>query len=163
MTLSRQDTAAAHARHRAKHDARAWTDLADLFVERGTYHEPFFGEIQGREAIREFLRRSMDGLDDWEFPLQWTVVDEGRVVTQWFNRLPNRRRDGSPFQFTGISTFTYDDEGMILSQEDMYDRAEAVRVLAEARSPVLERIGGMMSFASGPMLRVAQRISGFSL
>ncbi len=162
MTLSRPDTETAYARHRALHDARAWTDLADLFAEDGVYAEPFFGEIRGREPIRGFLRQSMAGLDAWEFPLQWTVIGEGRVVTQWHNRLPSRRRDGSPFEFRGISNIAYDDDGMITRQDDTYDRVEALRVIAEARSPVLERLNTTLVRAGSPLFGLAKRITGFS-
>ncbi len=160
MTLCREDTAAAYARHRALHDARRWTDLADLFRPDGSYSEPFFGRIEGRESIREFLRVSMSNLEDWVFPVDWTVVDEGRVVTQWRNRLPKSRRDGRPFEFSGISNLVYDDEGMIVLQEDTYDRVEAVRVLTEARSSVLERVGNVANMVGGPVVEVIKRVTG---
>lgn len=162
VTLSREDTAAAYARHRTLHEARRWTDLADLFAEDGRYWEPFFGELNGREAVRDFLRESMAGLEEWVFPITWTAIDEGRVVTQWFNRLPNPRRDGTPFQFRGISNIAYDDDGMIVSQEDSYDRIEALRVLAEARSPLLERFNGMVLRTASPMFALAKRVTGFA-
>lgn len=161
MTLSRDETATAYARHQALHEARRWTDLADLFRVEGTYEEPFFGRIEGREAVREFLRVSMRGLDEWTFPIQWVVVGEGRVVTQWFNRLPKLRRDGSPFQFTGITNLLYDDEGMIVSQEDTYDRIAAARVLSEAQSSVLERFNGAVIRAGSPVVALAKRMSGY--
>lgn len=161
MTLSRDETATAYARHQALHEARRWTDLADLFRVEGTYEEPFFGRIAGREAVREFLRVSMRGLDEWTFPIQWVVVGEGRVVTQWFNRLPKLRRDGSPFQFTGITNLLYDDDGMIVSQEDTYDRVAAARVLSEAQSSVLERFNGAVIRAGSPVVALAKRLSGY--
>jgi|GEM_PF-1152130 len=161
MTLSREDTAAAYARHQALHEARRWTDLADLFREDGIYEEPFFGRIEGREAIREFLRVSMRGLDAWVFPIEWKLIGEGRVVTQWFNRLPKTRRDGSPFQFPGISNIAYDDDGLITSQQDIYDRIEAVRVLSEAKSGLLERVGGALERVGGPVVDYAKRLSGY--
>lgn len=161
MSLSREDTAAAYARHRALHEARRWTDLADLFRSDGTYEEPFFGRIEGREEIRDFLRKSMRGLDAWEFPIEWVVVDEGRVVSQWFNRLPQRRRDGSPFQFAGISNIVYDAEGLIVSQSDTYDRISAMRTLSEARSSALERFNGAVLWATSPVLDFAKRVTGY--
>ena len=161
MTLSREDTAAAYARHKAFHDTRRWADLADLFRGDGVYEEPFFGRIEGQGAIRDFLERSMRGLDDWEFPFEWIVVDTNRVVTRWFNLLPQRRRDGSPFQFAGISIILYDDEGLIVSQEDMYDRVEAVRVLTEAKSPLVERFNGSLVRLGAPLVDLAKRLSGF--
>lgn len=139
MTLSREDTQAAFSKHRALHEARKWEGLADLFAEDGSYSEPYFGEIRGREAIRAFLVKSMSGLEAWTFPIEWTVVDEGRVVSHWWNRLPGKRLDGGYFEFPGISTITYDDEGRIVRQLDFYDRVKVLQVVAEARSKVIER------------------------
>ncbi len=162
MTMSRDDTATAYARHRALHEARQWTGLADLFREDGTYEEPFFGRIEGREAIRDFLDKSMRGLEEWVFPIQWVVIDENRVVTQWFNRLPKHRRDGTPFQFLGMTHIVYDDEGMIVLQHDTYDRIDAARVLTEAKSPALERVNGALIRMGTPMVELAKRLSGYA-
>jgi limonene-1,2-epoxide hydrolase len=145
MTLSRAATEAAYRKHRELHEAREWSAIAELFAPDGTYAEPFFGQIRGREAIRAFLVESMAGLEAWTFPLQWIVVDEGRVVTHWFNRLPGQRRGGGYFEFPGISTITYDDEGRIADQLDFYDRLQALQVIAEGRSTVVERtLAGIM-------------------
>ncbi len=139
MTLSRAATEAAYLQHRKLHEARAWGAIAELFAPDACYAEPFFGRVQGREEIRAFLIKSMAGLDEWTFPLQWVVIDEGRVVTHWLNRLPGQRREGGYFEFPGISTITYDDEGRIADQLDFYDRLQALQVIAEARSTVVER------------------------
>ncbi len=160
MTLSREDTQSAYARHRARHEARDWTGLADLFAPEGRYTEPFFGELQGRAAIRDFLSKSMEGLDDWEFPLQWTLVGEGRVVTEWLNRLPGRRPDGSRLEFRGRTHLVYDERGEITLQDDSYDRLEAVRVLAEGRSPLVARFNSAILRAGDPVFRLAKRLTG---
>lgn len=145
MPLSREDTLAAYDRHRALHEARQWAGLADLFAEDASYSEPFFGEIRGREAIRAFLVKSMAGLEAWTFPIEWTVVDENRVVSHWWNRLPGQRRGGGHFEFPGISTITYDDHGQIVRQLDFYDRLRVLQVVAEARSKVVERtVAGLL-------------------
>lgn len=145
MPLSREATHAAYLEHRTLHEARQWASLADLFTEDASYSEPFFGEIHGREAIRAFFVKSMGGLEAWTFPIEWTVVDEGRVVSHWFNRLPKRRRDGGYFEFPGISTITYDDHGKIVRQLDFYDRLRVLQVIAEARSKVVERtVAGLL-------------------
>lgn len=136
--LSRADTAAAFGRHRAIHERGAWGELADLFAVDGTYRDPFFGHIEGREAIRAFLVRSMTGLEEWTFPIHWTNVDEGRVISHWHNRLPGRRRDGSPFEFPGLSVITFRDDGTIHDQTDVYDRGQALQVIAEGRSRAVE-------------------------
>jgi len=162
MTLSRDATEAAFQRHKDAHDARRWTDLADLFREDGIYEEPFFGRIEGRDEIRDFLRRSMRGLDEWVFPLQWIVVAENRVVTQWLNRLPKQRRDGGHFEFAGISNIVYDDEGMIVSQSDIYDRIDAMRVITESKSGLLERVNDTVVRAGTPVVELAKRLTGYA-
>lgn len=139
MTLTRDATEAAYLEHRALHEARQWAAIAELFAEDGVYSEPFFGAIAGREAIRAFLVKSMAGLEEWTFPLESITIDAGRVVTHWWNRLPGRRRDGGYFEFRGISTITYDAQGRIADQLDFYDRFQALHVIAEARSSVVER------------------------
>ena len=85
MPLSIERTRDAYRRHRAIHEAAcrqeaSWSELADLFADEATYQDPFFGPIRGRAAIREFLQRSMSGLEDWTFPILWVAVDEGRLL-----------------------------------------------------------------------------------
>ncbi len=152
MTLSRSDTEAAFRRHRAIHEAAEWPRLAELFAPDATYDDPFFGHIEGRDAIRAFLVRSMTGLEDWTFPIRWTAIDEGRVVTHWYNRLPGRRRDGGYFEFPGVSAITYGDDGLIHNQMDVYDRASALWVIAQGRSRAVERVTSGVRLASEPLL-----------
>jgi limonene-1,2-epoxide hydrolase len=152
MPLSRKETELAYRKHRALHEAAAWPDLADLFAEHATYEDPFFGRISGRDAIRAFLEKSMTGLEDWTFPIQWTAIDEGRVVTHWLNRLPGTRRDGSPFEFPGMSAIAYDEDGLIVSQMDLYDRARALQVIAEARSRAARWMMAGARAAASPVL-----------
>lgn len=165
MPLSTERTRAAYDRHRAIHEAAcrrraAWAELADLFAEDATYQDPFFGRIRGREAIRDFLHRSMSGLEDWTFPILWVALDEGRVVTHWLNRLPGTRRDGTYFEFPGMSAIAFDDEGQIASQMDLYDRVTALRVISEAKVPGLERVVGGAMRLSGPFVDVVHGLVG---
>jgi limonene-1,2-epoxide hydrolase len=148
MTLSREATEAAYLQHRELHEARRWPEIADLFAPDGVYSEPFFGRIEGRDAIRELLVKSMTGLEEWTFPFESITIDAGRVVTHWWNRLPGRRRGGGHFEFRGISTLTYDDDGSIVHQLDFYDRLQCLQVIAEARSGVVERaVAGLVRLA----------------
>ena len=61
-TLSREATAAAFQKHLAARGnyVGSWDALADLFTEDATYWDVFYGEMQGREAIRSFLREAMN-------------------------------------------------------------------------------------------------------
>jgi len=165
MTLSLERTRAAYDRHRAIHEAACrqeapWSRLADLFADDATYQDPFFGRIVGRDAIRDFLERSMTGLEDWTFPILWVTVDEGRAVAHWLNRLPGRRRDGSYFEFPGMSAIAFDDEARIASQMDLYDRVGALRVIGEAKVPGLERVVGGVARLGGPLVETVHGLVG---
>lgn len=160
MLLSKDATAEAYRHHLACHRAGDWAGLADLFATDATYRDPFFGLAEGREAIRDFLIRSMTGLEDWTFPIEWTAIDEGRVVYRWRNTLPVRRRDGRPFDFPGITTLAYDTDGRVTDQTDHYDRAECLQVLAEAKVPGVERAVDGVRWLSSPLVSVVHRWAG---
>lgn len=165
MALSVDRTRTAYQRHRAIHEAAcrqeaSWARLADLFADDATYQDPFFGRIEGRDAIRAFLERSMSGLEDWTFPILWVAVDEGRVVTHWLNRLPGRRRDGTFFEFPGMSAIAFDDEGRIVSQMDLYDRVTALRVISEAKVPGLARMTDGAARLSAPFVDAVHALVG---
>jgi len=152
--LSREATAAAFQKHHlAKNDSRAWETMAELFADDAQYSDVFYGQMQGKEAIRKFLRESMKGLEDWTFPVQWTAIDEGRVVVHWLNRLPQRRPDGSHYEFPGFSIMTYDTAGKITSQMDFYDRLEALQVVTAAKSGALGRAIGQTYMFLAPIAR----------
>ncbi len=164
-TLSREATAAAYARHRVAHgksDA-AWETIADLFAEDATYFDPFYGDFKGRDAIRDFLRRVMVGLDDWRFPVEWHVVGEGRVVVHLQNRLPGRRPHGTFYEFPSVSLITYGADGLITRQVDLYDTMAVVRTLVEAKTGPVGRAAtallGWSRTALPELLRQVQRLT----
>jgi len=72
-------TEGAEALHRLRDKASAgeigWEALADMFTEDATYIDPAWGRFKGRDNIRQFMRDSMQGLKDWKFPTEWTVID----------------------------------------------------------------------------------------
>lgn len=160
MSLTREETEAAYQRHRTVHEAREWPKLADLFAADASYDDPFFGHIEGRDAIRAFLVKSMTGLEEWTFPIEWLVIDRGRVVTKWQNRLPGRRKGGGHFEFPGMSTITYDDGGQIVNQTDLYDRVSALGVIAEGRSRAVEWTARGLRLASRPLVMGAHWLAG---
>lgn len=138
-SLDLEATRAAYQHHLvARGDySGTWEALADRFAENASYYDVFYGWMYGRNAIREFLKTSMGGLEDWSFPVQWTVAGEGRVVVHWLNRLPGRRRDGSYYQFPGTSSITYGADGLIVQQLDLYDGISAIRLVVE------QKLGGI--------------------
>jgi hypothetical protein len=136
--LSREATAKAFEKHLVARGnyAGSWEALADLFAEDATYLDVFYGEMKGREAIRTFLRKSMEGIQDWSFPVQWTLLGEGRVVVHWMNRLPGKRPGGTFYEFPGVSCITYGSDGKITRQVDLYDGLAAIKVIIEAKGGI---------------------------
>src|SRR3990172_9765946 len=82
-----------------------WDALAGFFTEDVTFFDPAWGRMEGLAEIRKFLVESMSGLEDWRFPHQWLAIEGNRLVTQWLNRLPGRRADGSFYEAPRGSRF----------------------------------------------------------
>jgi limonene-1,2-epoxide hydrolase len=57
-----------------------WTDLADIFTDDLVYIDPAWGRIEGIEELRTFLADSMRGLEDWDFPIEYTAIEGDTVV-----------------------------------------------------------------------------------
>ncbi len=102
-----------------------WAVLADQMAPDARYFDSFYGWHAGREQIRTFLGRSMSGLTDWRFPIEWTEIGEGRVVVGIRNQLPGHRAE-RPIEFSSVSVIEYGPDGCIRLQMDMYDRVAAV-------------------------------------
>ena len=65
-----------------------WSTIADWFTDDAVFLDPAWGRVVGREQIATFFDRSMKGLDGWDFPEEWTMVEGDRLVSFWWNRLP---------------------------------------------------------------------------
>lgn len=111
---------------------RPWGDLADFFTEDGTFVDPAWGRIDGRENIRAFMNESMQGLEGWEFPHEWEAVDGDRLVTGWQNRLPGRRPDGGYWQAPGVSRFRYAGDGLFAFEHDILNMAHVFEIMKES-------------------------------
>ena len=157
--LSRDDTARAYEKHLvAKGNySGAWDSLADLFADDATYTDVFYGQMKGKPAIRKFLLDSMKGIEDWSFPVQWTVIEEGRVVVHWLNRLPKQRPDGSWYEFPGLSVITYDSRGLISSQMDLYDGITTLKVIVAYKTGGVGRALSALFGWIGPVGREITR------
>jgi uncharacterized protein (TIGR02246 family) len=110
-----------------------WSAYCDIFTEDAVYVEHAMGTFEGREAIREWLVPCMEPLVGWEYPIQWTMIDEhsGRVVAYWLNVLPNPDGRAEPYQFAGVSVLDYAGDGRWSRQEDIYNMKECEAVMAD--------------------------------
>jgi hypothetical protein len=69
---------------------------------------------------------------DWSFPHQWRVVDGGRVVAAWKNRLPGRRPDGSHYEAQGVSIMLYAGAGKFSHEEDLLNMVQVFELIEES-------------------------------
>ena len=109
-----------------------WDALADFFTDDATFIDPAWGRVEGIAAIREFLRDSMAGLEDWTFPHEWSVVGDDRLVSRWQNRLPGRRADGSFYQAPGLSIMVYAGGGKFSHEEDLLNMVHVHELIRES-------------------------------
>ena len=99
---------------------RTWDALADFFTEDAAYIDPAWGRIEGREAIREFFVKSMEGLTGygWSTPENWVMAEGPRLVSQW-DQVMGEREDGTPWMVPGLSILYYAGDGLFCYSHDM--------------------------------------------
>ena len=104
-----------------------WTKWADLFTEDATYIEHLFGTLGGREAIRNWISKTMSQTPNDQmkyFPVEWYIIDEekGWVVAQVWNRMVDPG-DGSLHQAYNYTLLKYAGNGKWSHEEDIYNPA----------------------------------------
>ena len=124
-----------------------WTDLATMFTDDAVYIDPAWGRIQGIDALREFFDESMRGLEDWDFPIEFTAIDGSTVVVKWTQQLPGTRDDGSRYEQSGVSTLVYAGDGKFSYEEDLLNMAH---VLEDLRASGWRPGEGFMSPPADP-------------
>ena len=110
-----------------------WTALATMFTDDAVYIDPAWGRVQGIENLREFFDESMRGLEDWDFPIEYTAIDGDTVVIKWDQLLPETREDGTRYSQSGISTLVYAGDGKFSYEEDLLNMAHVLEDLKAAR------------------------------
>ena len=107
------------------HDWREW---ADQFTEDATYIEHHFGTIGGREAIYNWIQKTMDTWPNNEmiyYPIDWYVIDEekGWIVCRVLNRMADPG-DGSVHEEGNFTLLKYAGNGKWKYEEDVYNPAK---------------------------------------
>jgi ketosteroid isomerase-like protein len=119
-------------RRRVEAGQASWDALAAFFTDGATFIDPAWGRVEGIAAIREFLVESMAGLEDWEFPHEWAMVDGDRLIARWQNRLPGRRADGSHYEAPGYSMLIYAGGGRFRFEEDLLNMVHVGELIRES-------------------------------
>ena len=119
-------------RTRCERGEAPWATVADWFTEDAVFIDPAWGRIEGRDEMARFFDWSIVGLDGWEFPEQWTMVDGDRLVSFWWNRVPGPAGDAddSPHQAPAISILHYAGDGLFDYELDLMNIVEITEVLA---------------------------------
>ena len=99
-----------------------WSSYADHFTEDATYVEHAVGNMVGREAIREWIVRTMNMFPGSEmpfYPVSWysTDTDKGWVIGKIMNRMKDPG-DGSILETPVITALKYAGDGKWSCEED---------------------------------------------
>ena len=126
----REEILAAFERYKEARDAASrtgdWGIWARVFTEDAHYIEHAYGELHGREAIREWIEGVMKPFPTMTFPQDWWVLDEerGAIVFCCQNQFPEPfQQDGTPYQFPNWTRLVYGGDGLWASEEDIYNPA----------------------------------------
>ena len=111
---------------------RPWSDLAEVFTDDIVFIDPVWGRHEGRDHVVAFLRDSMAGLDDWDFPHLWQMIDGDKVVLGFTNRLPGRRPDGSHWDVESVSVLDYAGDGRFSREADFFSESNLYAQLRES-------------------------------
>jgi hypothetical protein len=106
-------------------ESRDWSAFADMFTEDATYSEHAYGDFNGREEIRPWIVQTMTTFPGSEmigFPTAWQVLDPptNRVICDIRNIMRDPG-DGSVHEASNITILTFDDDGNLIREEDIYN------------------------------------------
>jgi SnoaL-like domain len=110
--------------------------FADLFTTDCTYIEHVFGEMLGREAVREWIvpLMKMYPNDQMTYTHDWVLFDaeNGRVIFCARTHMPDLG-DGRAYSTTNWSMIDYAGDGLFSREEDIYNPAHFGTLLADWR------------------------------
>jgi hypothetical protein len=105
-----------------------WDAWADLFTEDAQYVEHVLGNLNGREAIRAWIKPIMAQFGELYTVYEWHTVDEarGRAIVYMQNRRDHPSGRGT-IDFPGITILDYAGGGRWRREEDFWavPRAQA--------------------------------------
>jgi len=109
-----------------------WDAWADLFAEDATYVEHVLGNLQGREAIRAWIKPIMAQYGEIYTAYEWHSVDpeSGRVFVYMQNRRDHPSGAGV-IDFPGITILDYAGDGRWQREEDFWAVPKATQATEE--------------------------------
>jgi hypothetical protein len=113
-----------------------WSAWPDRLTEDVRYREHFYGDMHGREAVREWIVGLMAQRADVHAVLDWYIVSGHRLVLNMQNRYYNPDPAGEPFDFPGLTILEYAGDGLFGYQEDYWSQRLAKVAHASYRAAV---------------------------
>ena len=110
-------------------DAQDWDAWADLHSEDGVWVEHHLGTFEGREAIREGIKKAMAAAPPMLFPVEWHVIEDGRVVYYPWQVFPDPAGGDAVYRFGCVTILEYAGDGLWSYQEDLYNPREGAEVV----------------------------------
>ncbi len=122
--------------HRQASEKNEWTFFVDeMYAVNCVYTCEYAGTMlvvaDGIDEIKatHYGSEMQVGWEGWTFPYDGVYVGtDNRIVTQWWNRGPGTRDDGSYYQTPGVSFISFDDNSQIVRQFDLFDLAHQMRL-----------------------------------
>jgi hypothetical protein len=109
-----------------------WDKWADLFAEDAQYVEHVLGNLNGREAIRGWIKPIMAQYGEIYTAYEWHSVDPdaGRVIVYMQNRRDHPSGRGT-IDFPGVTILDYAGHGKWKREEDFWAVPRATAAAAE--------------------------------
>ena len=134
-----------------------WDAWADLFTEDASYVEHVLGSLQGREAIRAWIKPTMVEYCELYTVYGWHTVDtaKGRVIVYMQNRRDHPSGRGV-IDFPGITILDYAGKGLWKREEDFwavpsaYQTVEQYAAACEAHDPGHRQKRTRFDWGNGP-------------
>ena len=104
-------------------ETQNWDLWANLFTEDAVYIEHAYGEMRGRDAIREWITKVMAPFPTMHFPQDWVAYDEENdaIVCCVQNVLPHPTDPTIDFRFPNWTRLVYAGNGQFSLEEDIYN------------------------------------------
>ena len=110
-------------------DSGDWNAWADLHAPDCIWIEHHLGTFEGREAIRKAIVDVMKPVPMMEFPVEWHVIRDERVVFYPWQVFPDPKGGNEVYRFGCVTMLEYGGDGVWALQEDLYNPREAQELI----------------------------------
>jgi len=111
-------------------DWDAWCD--ECFTDDVHYVEHVLGVKEGREAVRAWIKPTMEEYGEIYTAYEWHMVEpSGRVVVYMQNRRDHPQAGAAPIDFPGMTVLQYAGNGRFSLEEDFWSLIEGTRTMKE--------------------------------